>query len=82
MHIKIIKGSIEYIDDCEEALVNSELWKRYSCFKDFSKLFLVVADFNPDARRLYEKIGYTEVGCIPSLYREGITENLMMKLRY
>jgi hypothetical protein len=25
----IIKGSIEYINDCEDALVNSELGKRY-----------------------------------------------------
>jgi len=151
--MNIIKGSIEYINDCEEALVNSELGKRYfsqkgsarkalqegftkgeiyvaidtnkdckgfiwfilggifhsfpylhiiavkqesrnqgigkkllkffedSCFKDYSKLFLVVADFNPDAKILYEKTGYIQVGTIPSLYREGITEHLMMKSR-
>jgi ribosomal protein S18 acetylase RimI-like enzyme len=150
MKMTIIKGSIEYINDCEDALVNSELGKRYfsqkgsaikalqegfakeeiyidmdlnknfkgfiwfildgifhsspylhiiavkeesrnqgigkkllkffevSCFKDYSKLFLVVADFNPDAKILYEKIGYIQVGTIPSLYREGITEHLMM----
>jgi hypothetical protein len=29
MKITIIKGSIEYINDCEDALVNSELGKRY-----------------------------------------------------
>jgi ribosomal protein S18 acetylase RimI-like enzyme len=153
MKMTIIKGSIEYINDCEDALVNSELGKRYfsqkgsarkalhegfakgeiyialdacesckgfiwfildgifhsfpylhiiavkqesrnegigkkllkffedSCFKDYSKLFLVVADFNPDAKILYEKIGYIQVGTIPSLYREGITEYLMMKSR-
>lgn len=153
MKMTIIKGSIEYINDCEDALVNSELGKRYfsqkgsarkalqegfakgeiyialdacesckgfiwfildgifhsfpylhiiavkqesrnegigkkllkffedSCFKDYSKLFLVVADFNPDAKILYEKIGYIQVGTIPSLYREGITEHLMMKSR-
>jgi len=51
------------------------------CFIDFRKLFLVVADFNPDAKMLYERIGYIEVGIIPSLYREGITEYLMMKSR-
>ncbi len=151
--MNIIKGSIEYINDCEDALVNSELGRMYfsqkgsarkslqegfakgeiyvaidtnegcmgfiwfilggifhsfpyihiiavkqesrnqgigkkllkfledSCFKDYSKLFLVVADFNLDAKKLYEKIGYTQVGTIPSLYREGITEYLMMKSR-
>lgn len=51
------------------------------CFKDHNKLFLVVADFNPNARRLYESIGYVEVGVMPNLYREGINEHLMMKLR-
>jgi len=28
-----------------------------------------------------ESIGYIEVGAIPGLYKEGITEHLMMKLR-
>ena len=153
MEIKIVKGSVEYIKDCEEALVNSELGKRYfskegsarkaieegfdkeeiyiavdakyncvgfiwfilngifhsfpylhiiavkeenrssgigkkllkffedTCFKKSTKLFLVVADFNPDAKMLYERIGYIEVGSIRNLYREGIAECLMMKLR-
>ncbi len=52
-----------------------------SCLKDFSKIFLVVADFNPDAKRLYEKNGYIQVGAIPNLYMDGITEHLMMKSR-
>lgn len=43
------------------------------------KFFLVVADFNPEAKRFYERIGYHEVGKIPGLYREGVTEYLMMK---
>ena len=43
------------------------------------KLFLVVADFNPDAKRFYEKNGYHQAGAIPGLYRRGITEFLMIK---
>lgn len=153
MEIKIVNGSMDYINDCEDALLNSELGIRYFsgigsarkaleegfnkkeiyvaidadhncigfiwfilngifhsspylhivavkkenrglgigrkliqyfediCFKNYSKLFLVVADFNPNAKMLYESIGYREVGIIPSLYREGITEFLMMKVR-
>jgi ribosomal protein S18 acetylase RimI-like enzyme len=50
-------------------------------FTDFSKVFMVVADFNPDARRLYESLGYRQVGVIPGLYKEGVTEYLMMKER-
>ena len=50
-------------------------------FRDASKAFLVVADFNPDAKRLYEKLGYEQVGELPDLYKEGVTEYLMMKKR-
>ncbi len=50
-------------------------------FPDCSRVFLVVADFNPDAKRLYENLGYRQVGVLPNLYKEGITEYLMMKER-
>lgn len=50
-------------------------------FTNSSKVFLVVADFNPDAKRLYESLGYRQVGVIPDLYKEGISEYLMMKER-
>lgn len=150
MDISIEKGSLEYINDCEEALLNSELGRTYfsrdgsarnailegleqgnlyialtnsdcagfiyympkGAFHSFpylhiisikekyrgkgigkkliyfledmvfvkaNKIFLVVADFNPGGKRFYEKIGYRQVGEIPSLYRKGITEYLMMK---
>jgi ribosomal protein S18 acetylase RimI-like enzyme len=153
MEISIVKGSMDYINDCEDILLNSELGIRYFskkgsarktledgfnkyeiyvaldvnhnckgflwfilegafhsfpylhiivvreenrrlgigkkllkffediCFIDYTKLFLVVADFNSEAKTLYERIGYIEIGVIPNLYREGITEYLMMKLR-
>ena len=43
------------------------------------KLFLVVADYNPAAKRFYERNGYQQVGEIPNLYRPGVTEYLMVK---
>jgi ribosomal protein S18 acetylase RimI-like enzyme len=43
------------------------------------KVFLVVADYNPDAKRFYERNGYQQVGKIPDLYRPGVTEYLMVK---
>ena len=48
-------------------------------FPDSSKVFLVVADFNPHAKRLYESLRYQQVGILPGLYKEGVTEYLMMK---
>ncbi|WP_024832331.1 GNAT family N-acetyltransferase [Ruminiclostridium josui] len=47
--------------------------------KKYSKLFLVVADFNKGAKRLYQSMGYQEVCVIPDLYKKGIAEYLMMK---
>jgi ribosomal protein S18 acetylase RimI-like enzyme len=44
-----------------------------------TKLFLVVADFNPKAMKLYQSLGYKEIGVLPDLYREGVHEHLMMK---
>ena len=48
-------------------------------FETADKLFLVVADYNPDAKRFYERNGYRQVGEISGLYRSGITEYLMVK---
>lgn len=151
MNISIIKGNITHINDCEEALIHSELGRKYfsaegsgrkaleegfakegiyvaldeqdrcvgfmwyilngvfhafpylhiiavkeecrslgigakllkffedKCFENCSKVFLVVADFNPEAKLLYERMDYIQVGTIPNLYSEGITEYLMMK---
>ena len=43
------------------------------------KFFLVVADYNPEAKRFYERNGYQQVGAIPGLYRPGVTEYMMTK---
>ncbi len=50
-----------------------------SISKNTRKVFLVVSDFNPGAKKLYQSLGYEEIGTIPSLYKEGINESLMMK---
>jgi ribosomal protein S18 acetylase RimI-like enzyme len=50
-------------------------------FKDFDKVFLMVGDFNRDARRLYGGLGYIEVGVMPDFYLKGVNEHLMMKTR-
>ncbi|MHC4646671.1 MAG: GNAT family N-acetyltransferase [Planctomycetota bacterium] len=50
-------------------------------FKDWPKLFLTVTDFNSRAKRLYEKIGYKEVGLVEDLFKEGVAEYIMVKSR-
>ena len=44
------------------------------------KIFLCVDAFNPRARRLYVSQGYQKYGFIPSLFKKGCDENIMMKL--
>lgn len=59
--------------------VGTQLLKYIEEIIDRDKIFLVVADFNPDAKKFYERNGFVQVGTIESLYRKGINENLMMK---
>ncbi len=51
-------------------------------FETRSKIFLLVGDYNPGAKVFYEKLGYQYLGTIPSLYRKGIDEYLMMKVKH
>lgn len=50
-------------------------------FENSDKVFLVVADFNPRAKKFYESLGYKFIAKIPSLYRKSIDENLMLKTK-
>ena len=47
--------------------------------KHKNTIFLLVSDFNPSAKRLYERIGYQQIGILPDLFQAGVTEYLMMK---
>jgi ribosomal protein S18 acetylase RimI-like enzyme len=42
--------------------------------------FLMVADFNGRAQEFYNKQGYTKVGEIANIYKDGVAEYLMMKI--
>lgn len=43
------------------------------------RIFICVSDFNPRAKKLYMGSGYSEVGVLPNLYKEGITEYLLSR---
>ncbi len=61
--------------------IGKALLKAYeqSASRVSTKTFLAVAEFNFRASALYEAEGYKFVGSVPGLYREGVTENLLMK---
>ena len=46
---------------------------------DYDKVFLLVADFNKRAKKLYEDLNYKEVGLLPDFAIDGVDEYLMMK---
>lgn len=75
LHIITVKS------ECRGQGIGSLLLDYFEKQSDSSKLFLVVADFNTRAKALYERKGYVQVGALPNLYREGITEYLMMKVK-
>ncbi|MHC4113526.1 MAG: GNAT family N-acetyltransferase [Planctomycetota bacterium] len=50
-------------------------------FKDCPKFFLTVSDFNKRAKKLYQEIGFDEVGFVPDLFKDGVAEHVMVKVR-
>ena len=44
-----------------------------------TKYFLTVDDFNPQAKKLYESLGYQRIGELKDFYKNGITSYIMMK---
>ncbi|MHB1652437.1 MAG: GNAT family N-acetyltransferase [Desulfitobacteriaceae bacterium] len=50
-------------------------------FTHSDKIFLLVSSFNEQAKKLYESIGYKQVGVIDDLYKDGISEYIMMKAK-
>ncbi|MBQ7782815.1 MAG: hypothetical protein IJ368_02495 [Oscillospiraceae bacterium] len=43
------------------------------------KYFLTVDDFNVNAKKIYERLGYQCVGLLPDFYKKGIDCYVMMK---
>lgn len=50
-------------------------------FREHPNVFLCVSSFNPAARRLYERLGYTTVGELTDFVVAGHSELLMRKSR-
>ena len=50
-------------------------------FRDFKNAFICVSDFNPGARRLYERLGFRLVGELTNYVVAGHSELLLRKTR-
>jgi len=60
------------------ALIN---FAEETLFPQADNLYLFVSDINPNAARLYERLGYQRVGALPNFNLAGQTEYLYRKSR-
>src|SRR5439155_12657485 len=69
--------------ECQRQGLGSRLvhWAEERIFRDSPNVFLCVSSFNRDARRLYERLGYTLVGELKDYQVAGHSEFLMRKTR-
>ena len=56
-------------------------WAEARIFRDSPNVFMCVSSFNPDARRLYERLGYETVGSLTSFIVDEHDEWLLRKSR-
>ncbi len=50
-------------------------------FAGSTRLFILVSDFNLRAKKLYERLGYKQVGFIPNFFKDGVSEYILVKYR-
>lgn len=80
-------GSYPYLhiisvkEDCRSKGIGSQLMSYFEEKYPSDKYFLTVDDFNVDAKKLYERLGYQCVGQLPDFYKKGVDCYLMMKRR-
>ncbi len=76
LHILAVK------EECRNLGIGKQLIKYFeenSSDYASTKYFMTVDDFNPQARKLYESLGYQCVGELKDFYKSGITSYIMMK---
>ena len=50
-------------------------------FENSTRLFILVSDFNHRAKKLYERIGYKQVGQVPDFFKDGVSELILVKYK-
>ncbi|UNC91559.1 GNAT family N-acetyltransferase [Candidatus Contubernalis alkaliaceticus] len=69
--------------ECRSQGIGTALLQHFESlgFANSTKIFINVSDFNMNAKKLYENLGYKEYGLVPDLFKTGISEYIMMKAR-
>lgn len=82
----LLRGYVQILcvrPDCRRQGLGSSLlrWAEERIYRDSPNVFMCVSSFNPDARRLYERLGFELVGTLQELLVPGHDELLLRKTR-
>jgi ribosomal-protein-alanine N-acetyltransferase len=82
----LVSGYIQTLcvrPDCRGRGLGSSLirWAEERIFRDSPNVFICVSSFNPDARRLYERLGFEPVGVLRGFVVADHDELLLRKTR-
>jgi ribosomal protein S18 acetylase RimI-like enzyme len=82
----LLRGYVQILcvrADCRGRGLGSALlrWAEERIYRDSPNVFICVSSFNPDARRLYERLGFEVVGTLRDLVVAGHDELLLRKTK-
>jgi ribosomal protein S18 acetylase RimI-like enzyme len=50
-------------------------------FEKADKVFILVGDFNKKAQLFYKRLGYKKIGNIPDLFKNSVSEHVLIKYK-
>lgn len=82
----LLRGYVQILcvrPDCRRQGFGSSLlrWAAERVFRDSPNVFICVSSFNPEARRLYERLGFELVGTLQQFLIPGHDELLLRKTK-
>lgn len=71
--------SFAVVKSCRNQGIGAGLLRYFEDVSSSNRFFLLVSELNETAQRFYERHGYTAVGKVPNLFKNGISEIILTK---